>query len=111
MLVAKTELGQQVMKNRSVALTPRQRSAFILCDGKHTLEQVLQATATIGITHEDIEKLFELGLIKQPESPGTPAPEVATRGHRTARERYADAYPIATRLTASLGLRGFRLNL
>jgi hypothetical protein len=31
--------------------------------------------------------------------------------HRTPQERYAEAYPIATRLTASLGLRGFRLNL
>jgi hypothetical protein len=31
--------------------------------------------------------------------------------HRTPQERYAEAYPIATALTAQLGLRGFRLNL
>jgi hypothetical protein len=30
---------------------------------------------------------------------------------RTPQQRYAEAYPIATRLTAELGLRGFRLNL
>jgi hypothetical protein len=30
---------------------------------------------------------------------------------RSSQQRYQDAYPIATRLTASLGLRGFRLNL
>ena len=30
---------------------------------------------------------------------------------RTPQQRYQDAYPIATRLTASLGLKGFRLNL
>src|SRR4051812_34087260 len=111
MLVAKTEMGQRVMKDRSVALTPRQRSAFILFDGKHSLEQVLQATTPMGVSQEDIEKLFELGLIKQPEPAATPAPQLASRGHRTAQERYADAYPVAIRLTASLGLRGFRLNL
>ncbi len=30
---------------------------------------------------------------------------------RTAQQRYQDAYPVVTKLTASLGLRGFRLNL
>jgi hypothetical protein len=30
---------------------------------------------------------------------------------RTPQQRYQDAYPIATRLAASLGLRGFALNL
>ena len=37
----KTEKGQQVLKDRSVSLTPRQRSAFILCDGKHSVQQLL----------------------------------------------------------------------
>jgi len=30
---------------------------------------------------------------------------------RSPKERYQAAYPIATELTAGLGLRGFRLNL
>ena len=30
---------------------------------------------------------------------------------RSSTERYQAAYPVATELTASLGLRGFRLNL
>jgi hypothetical protein len=120
MLMVKTEKGHQVLKDRSVPLTPRQRSAFILVDGKRTLDQVLAATAPAGVTREDIDKLFELGLIADP-SPQVTASEVAMaqaqadavehHKHRTPQERYAEAYPIATQLTASLGLRGFRLNL
>ncbi|MES2939883.1 MAG: hypothetical protein V4864_19535 [Pseudomonadota bacterium] len=116
MIVVKTQAGQQVMKDRSVALTPRQRSALILVDGKRSRDQLLTATAAAGATRDDVDKLFELGLIADAE--GTPAaadvpsaePE-APRSERTPQERYSAAYPIATRLTAGLGLRGFRLNL
>lgn len=122
MLIVKTEVGQQVMKDRSIALTPKQRSAFILFDGKRTLDQVLEATAPMGIKREEIDKLFELGLLAQaggasagtPNAPaGRPEPAAASAqaDPRTPQERYAQAYPIATKLTASLGLRGFRLNL
>ena len=120
MLIVKTEAGHRVMKDRSIPLTPRQRSAFILFDGKRTLEQVLSATAVTGVTREDIDKLFELGLVMD-AAPQETAAEVAAAAaqaaavehhkHRTPQERYAEAYPIATRLTAGLGLRGFRLNL
>jgi hypothetical protein len=116
MAIVKTQTGHQVMKDRSVPLTPRQRSAFILFDGKRTLAQVLAATAPAGVTREDVDKLFELGLLAHDagEHPGKPAPAAVPSGddkERTAQERYAQAYPVATRLTAALGLRGFRLNL
>ena len=120
MIVMKTETGHRVMKDRSVALTPRQRSAFILVDGKRSLDQVLAATAAMGVTPEDVQQLFELGLVAD-ASPQNTAAEVratavadaAVKLHkeRSPQERYAEAYPIATRLTAALGLRGFRLNL
>lgn len=119
MILAKTEAGHRVMKDRSVPLTPRQRSALILFDGKRTLAQVLEATAATGVTQTDIDKLSELGLVAG-ISPRTAAKAVASaaaaeavkqRNERTPQERYSDAYPIATRLTADLGLRGFRLNL
>lgn len=131
MIFAKTEVGQQVLKDRSIPLTPRQRSAFIMFDGKRSLADVLVATKAMGIVEEDVQKLVELGLLEQIAA-AAPAPTVApaiapppaaslgveaavpvptgTSG-RTAQQRYQDAYPIATRLTASLGLRGFRLNL
>ena len=120
MLVVKTDAGQQVIKDRSVALTPRQRSVLIMLDGKRTLDQVLAATAATGVTREDFDRLFELGLISDAAPKKTAAEEASARARadaaaqhkqRTPQERYAEAYPIATRLTAALGLRGFRLNL
>jgi hypothetical protein len=120
MLIAKTEAGQQVVKDRSIALTPRQRSTLILVDGKRTFEQLLAATAPAGVTREDVDKLFELGLVsgavpRQAATAAAPVQAAAAaaqhRLHRSPQERYAEAYSIATRITAGLGLRGFRLNL
>lgn len=132
MIFIKTELGQSALQNRSLALTPRQRSAFIMFDGKRTVNDVMKATAGLGVTPDDLSHLVSLGLLEPHAS--TPAPEpvasvpaaavVATapqsatlafnaNGQPTvnAQARYSKAYPIATRLTAALGLRGFRLNL
>lgn len=142
MILVKTEAGQQVFKDRSVRLTPRQRSAFILFDGKRSVADVL--AAGMGIAQQDIDQMVELGMLGQvagaaspaaslglaAESPAVMAPAVAAppaasmpahmqaatvqsavAAVRTAQQRYQEAYPIATRLTAALGLRGFRLNL
>lgn len=129
MIIVKTEAGQQVMKDRSIALSPRQRSAFILCDGKRTMDDVLAATATMGVTQEDLLHMIGLGLLAErpgaapaqagpaPAAAPVPASAAVAAGAstavtgRSAQQRYQDAYPIATQLTASLGLRGFRLNL
>lgn len=129
MIAIKTEAGQRVLKDRSITLLPRQRSAFILFDGKRTVNDVLLATAAMGVTPEDIAQLMDLGLLEEapksggsgsaPSASGTSmgvgvapasAPAPVSSG-RTAQQRYQEAYPIATRLTAGLGLRGFRLNL
>jgi hypothetical protein len=120
----KTEMGQRVLKDRSVQLTPRQRAAFILFDGRNTVDQVLAATSTVGVTREDVEHLLQLGLIEapvaapvrtapssRPAAAPIPTPAPAPASDRSPQERYQDAYPIATKLTAALGLRGFRLNL
>lgn len=119
MILVKTERGQQVMKDRSVRLTPRQRSAFILFDGRRSVAEVL--AAGMGVTQEDVDQLVDLELLgrsaagEAPASPSAPEPsspaEAAAVPLASARERYQAAYPIATQLTASLGLRGFRLNL
>ena len=140
MILVKTEAGQQVFKDRSVRLTPRQRSAFILFDGKRSVSEVLEAG--MGIGREDIDQMVELGLLGQVGGmaeaanagtvaiPAGPAPLPAAQPERavaatpqveaaaapatgspSAQQRYKDAYPIATQLTGSLGLRGFRLNL
>lgn len=115
MILVKTEAGQQVLKDRSVPLTPRQRSAFIQFDGKRSIDDVLGSG--LGIGREEIEQMIALDLLAplagQPAAapPVPAAPAAASSSGRSRQQRYKDAYPIATQLTGSLGLMGFRLNL
>jgi hypothetical protein len=142
MILKKTPVGQQAFRERSIRLTPRQRSAFILFDGYRSVSEVLDAG--VGVAREDIDQLIELGLLGQVGGSAdaanagqvsTPAAVDATSALqpltepaqaaleassssspaqvpvRSSQQRYKDAYPIATRLTGALGLRGFRLNL
>lgn len=74
MIPAKTEAGQQVLKDRSVQLTQRQRAALILIDGKRSLQEVMHAC---GAEREDVERLFELELASTGLR-GTPPPGAAT---------------------------------
>ncbi|QFZ86601.1 hypothetical protein GFK26_29425 [Variovorax paradoxus] len=116
MILVKTEAGQQVLKDRSVPLTPRQRSAFIQFDGKRSIDDVLGSG--LGIGHEEVDQMIALGLLApldgQPAAAPAAvvaAPAPAASSGRSRQQRYKDAYPIATQLTGSLGLMGFRLNL
>ena len=138
MVYFKTLLGQAALQNRALALTPRQRSAFIQFDGKRNLAEVMKATAGLGVTPADIAHLVELGLLDKvatQASANTPAAPVARMASNVPlinaevhsptqtsailqpgvvlndQARYSKAYPIATRLTANLGLKGFMLNL
>ena len=73
MIPTKTPAGLQVLKDRSVALSPRQRTALILIDGKRRIAEVLQA----GATPEDIERLFALELVQAgscADAPTVPGP-------------------------------------
>lgn len=123
MQLTKTALGQSAFKERSPLFSARQRSIFILFDGKKSAEQVLAATAGMGSTQADIDHMLEHGflVLADPDvAPMTvagglsidvePAPQ-APASNRTPQERYLEAYPVAVRLTGALGLRGFRLNL
>ena len=134
MIFIKTQLGQSALRSRSLALTPRQRSAFIMFDGKRTVNDVMKATAGLGVTLDDVSYLVSLGVLEPhvftpaPDSTlsvpvstvsaTAPLPHSATlafnangRPTADAQTRYSKAYLIATRLTAGMGLRGFRLNL
>ena len=119
MIYVKTEVGQQALKDRSL-FTPRQRSAFILFDGKRSVPQVLEATAGLGVTPEELVQLVELGFLAPSQQSVEKA--AAATAHAAAvvarqedsdasNDRYKKAYPIAAQLTGTLGLRGFRLNL
>jgi hypothetical protein len=120
MRYAKTDAGQQAFKARSPLFSARQRSLFILLDGVKTLNEVLDATTGLGTTPADAEYLLTLGLIALVDSdepmpsagasvagPSTPPAPVV----RSPAQRYAEAYPLAVKLAAGLGLRGFTLNL
>ena len=130
MIYVKTELGQTAFKTRSIALTPGQRAAFILFDGKRDSGEVLNSTSGMGVTQADLDHLVVSGMLVTPVAPPARAsPTIsepasaatqsgATLSHMpdgqptlSAQAHYSKAYPIATRLTAGLGLRGFRLNL
>lgn len=123
MLLVKTQAGQEALKDRQAGLTSRQRTAFILFDGKRTTANVLAATAAMGITQDDVQTMLAQGLLAP--AAGQPAAAQAAGAigamsalelsdevsGRSDMERYQAAYPIATELTSGLGLRGFRLNL
>lgn len=121
MIAIKTETGHKAFKDRSDVLSPRQRSAFILFDGHRSVKEVLTATAAMGVTVEDIAYLIDSGLLAEAAAPARSASAAAGQGAEPVGNaaapagdpqlRYQTAYPIATRLTAGLGLRGFRLNL
>ena len=61
MILVKTEAGHQALKDRSIPLSPRQRSAFILFDGKRSVDDVL--AAGMGIVREDIDQMVGLGVL------------------------------------------------
>ena len=67
----KTAKGHQVLVDKSVPLSGRQRMLFILMDGRLPLADVLESTKGIGITSADIESLIRLGLIES----DTPEPQ------------------------------------
>lgn len=103
MKYSKTDVGQQAFKDRSPLLSAKQRSAFIMFDGVKPVEQVI---ASSGVSAADVDHMVAQGFIAAAQ-----APAAAAGSERTPQQRYADAYPLATQLTASLGLRGFKLNL
>lgn len=122
MKLIKTETGQQAFKARSPLFSARQRTAFIMFDGQKSVEQVLAAATGLGLTPEDVEHMVAHEFLAP--APGEAflaqahAVQVAAeqsvadsfKAH-SAQDRYKEAKPIATKLTAALGLRGFRLNL
>jgi hypothetical protein len=118
----KTEAGQRAFKERSTALSSRQRTAFIMFDGNKTVEQVLEATSGMGVNPSDVDHMVAHGfltpapgqaLLAEAQAAQQTAQQAAVDAFsaRSAQDRYKEAKPLATQLTAKLGLRGFLLNL
>jgi hypothetical protein len=134
MIYTKTEQGKAALQDRSSGLAPRQRSAFIMFDGKRSAADVLKATSGLGVNAADVEQMVASGWLEPvaDQAPAAPPPGSAAAAVPVAAESatalvaagapgaapaldsqasFLKAWPIATRLTAGLGLRGFRLNL
>ena len=131
MIYVKSEMGALAIKDRrAVEITRAQRSALIMFDGRRPVRAVLDATSALGVSATDIDTLVSIGLLV-PMADSLPLAEVvapaAADGTGTAptgaeptpapadeaehARRYRQAYALATQLTASLGLKGFKLNL
>jgi hypothetical protein len=64
MIYKKTTKGQQVLKDRSVLLSPKQRVAFILFDGATPLQQILDTLSSMDVAQSDVDRLINDGLIE-----------------------------------------------
>ena len=106
---------------------------FLLFDGNRSVGEVLATTSGLGVTQADVDDLInkqflvpvDEGLTKSSantvSAPAAlesvaatalvPATTTSATSEPDTQMLYRRAYPIATKLTASLGLRGFRLNL
>lgn len=121
MTMSKTTAGHQVLKERSAGLSPRQRAALILFDGKRTVQDVLAVTSPTGVTAADIDRLVQMGLVAEQDAAARP-PEfgpdsqpaslsISVSPVPSANDRYLRAYEIAIQLTAELGPRASHLLL
>lgn len=114
MLLMKTEKGRIALSERSGLFSSRQRAAFILFDGRKSLAEVLATMAPLGVNQADVDAMQAQGLLEVVQAAVLPAalePALPAPSQRTDQERYLLAKPIATRITAQLGMKGFRLNL
>jgi hypothetical protein len=125
MHLTKTEAGKKAVGDRSITLSPRQRSALIIFNGERSLDDVLTMLVGLGFTKADVDHMVSLGLLEEVKQQAVvketvPAKNTESLGGfvelneaqmNEAQSRYKLAYPLATQLTAGLGLRGFRLNL
>lgn len=127
MAVKKTALGIQVMKDRSVSLTPQQRSALILVDGKRDAADIVRMTAAVGVTLKDVEALMAMELVESdidtassvvpavPPDQGSAtsevAPSVPSSTNNPAGIDFQTALNAAITMCSDLGFKGFSLNM
>ena len=120
MRLIKTEVGKKAISDRSITLSPRQRSALIIFNGERSIDDVLTMLVGLGFTKADVDHMVSLGLLEEVNQlvalkVNAPIKAVEELGGfvelNEAQSRYKLAYPLATQLTAGMGFRGFRLNL
>lgn len=112
---AKTDKGNQVIKDRSTKMKIPLRSALILCDGKKSVAKILAQIGGMGLSADDFQQLHDLGLVEfvaaAPSDKRPLSGASAKLQDLGLAERYTLAYQTAVQLTSGLGLKGFMLNL
>lgn len=78
-------------KERSTLFSARQRSVYILFDGKKTVAHILAATAVLGVTRADVDHLTALGFLIPVAEPVVPEPTPAAVAEKPATLRVGDA--------------------
>lgn len=118
MICTKTDAGQIAFKARTGEIPPRLRAVYLLFDGQKTVDTILAMTHLFGTAKEDIDYLIASGMLaiapdiaEENAAKLAVAKQTASTNQDLQTEMYKRAWPIATQITASLGLRGFRLNL
>lgn len=113
MIYAKTPAGQQAFTTRAPTLTSKLRIAYLMVDGVRHRTDILTTTAGMGVTMDDLDHLITLGYIEALTASASPVVEHrrADFSHEQQTVIFMAAVKQATALTASMGLRGFRLNL
>lgn len=90
----KTQAGQDAFKQRSPLLTQRQRSMFLLCDGRRGVEAVLLETATVGTSGADADYLVAQGFLEwAPETEAVEAPPLVAPQTPPAQGQVDDRTP------------------
>lgn len=131
MALRKTQSGHAAFKSRAIDFSPSQRAAYILFDGLRETSRVLEQTGGIGFSMDDVEHLMALGFLEDAGPTPTGAVRAVGVGDTVGgvvlqafvptpdtdsadfdpHAAYHAAYPLATKLAAGLGMRGFMLNL
>jgi hypothetical protein len=70
----RTAAGQTALTRRTRDLTPRQRTALFMVDGKRSVDIVLALAAQAGARAPDFFELIALGLVATPALPGAATP-------------------------------------
>ena len=96
-------------------MTSKLRIAYLMVDGTRHRTDILTTTAGMGVTIDDLDRLIALGFIEAVAPASVAAPIAESRPADLSPEQqsviFMAAAKQATALTATLGLRGFRLNL
>src|SRR6185503_1661579 len=70
---AKTDKGQEEIRNRTYRLQPKPRALLVIVDGKKAADELLQTATGLGGGPELLESLIKDGFIEEVQADAPPA--------------------------------------